>query len=280
MTKNWLIYKHTSTVTGKSYIGLTCNSIGLRWQQHCSAAKLGCSTHFARAITKYGRDSWEHEVLESGIDNLDKAKELEIYYIDLYNTVDDGYNITKGGDTGSIEAAEYTLYNPDLDEVVTGTSYQIATKYGLHQGYVRYVGQGKSLHVDGWFLWKGKDHKYLKYPVYSFEHKDYGIETLTLKDMADKYNLSKGNLSMVAYGDRVHVKGWTLVGNQHKLLEEKVPGNAKKVKKFDILTNELVAEYPSIQHAARENNVKESVIRERCNGRCSSNVLNGYSYTY
>lgn len=56
----YIIYKHTNTVTGKSYIGLTKYSIERRFKQHlydsgkCRNGKLPQSA-FPRALRKYGK---------------------------------------------------------------------------------------------------------------------------------------------------------------------------------------------------------------------------------
>lgn len=76
---------------------------------------------------------------------------------------------------------------------------------------MRYVAKGKSKHCNGWFLYIGPDGDYTKDPVYTFTHELYGDETLTLKDMSMKYNLSKGNLCMVTKGQRNHTGGWRIV---------------------------------------------------------------------
>ena len=62
--KQWLIYKHTSIKSGKSYIGLTLKTMEVRWRQHVTSAKL-CKDnyHFQRAIVLYGEDNWVHEVV-------------------------------------------------------------------------------------------------------------------------------------------------------------------------------------------------------------------------
>lgn len=75
-------------------------------------------------------------------------------------------------------------------------------------------------------------------------------------------------------------KGWTLVGNQHLLHKDKIPGNALTVVKVCITTGEVVAEYPSIIHAARENGVSENAIGERCRGTTKVNNINGYMFLY
>jgi len=94
----YIIYMHTCTITNKSYIGLTKYTIEERFEGHVKSSEKP-KFHFHRAIKKYGRDSFVSEILESGIDTLDKANEREQFFISKYDTFHNGYNMTIGGDT-------------------------------------------------------------------------------------------------------------------------------------------------------------------------------------
>ena len=93
----FLIYKHTSP-SGKSYIGLTSKSIDERFSGHCiQAFSQNSQTHFHQAIRKYGKDSFESEILVENIETFEEAAEFEIMFISEFNTFEAGYNMTKGG---------------------------------------------------------------------------------------------------------------------------------------------------------------------------------------
>jgi len=262
----WVIYKHTSERSGKSYVGLTKRSMELRWKEHCRDASMGSDKHFHRAIRLYGEDNWKHEVIIEGIDTVEEANALEKFYIKQCDTFENGYNLTLGGDGALFNDDEFTFYNKELNTTETCTVHELSMKYELHPGYVRYVAKGERDHCRGWFIWVGDEGNYDTDPVYKFEHKDYGVEELTLKGMVDKYNLSKGNLHSVTTGKRNHTKGWTLVGNQAVLTERKVAHNAIEVEKYDMDGN-TVCTYPSILQAAEDNGVGEHIVRDRCTGR-------------
>lgn len=86
------IYKITNKVNGKSYIGQTRYTIEFRWRQHQHKKD---NTYFHNAIHKYGIENFIVEQLEEcDIKNLDSR---EIFYIAKYNTFQDGYNLTIGG---------------------------------------------------------------------------------------------------------------------------------------------------------------------------------------
>lgn len=99
MTK-WLIYKHTSNESKKSYVGMTKYTMEKRWQGHLDKVNEGSQTHFHNAIRLYGKDNWTHEVIVSDINDAEEAQALEVYYIKKYDTFENGYNLTIGGEGG------------------------------------------------------------------------------------------------------------------------------------------------------------------------------------
>lgn len=93
----FIIYKHTNTITNKSYIGYTSTTMERRFNKHVQDAKRGSNQHFHRAIRKYGTDCWVSEILHE-CSQLDKAWSLEREMIAAHNTLTEGYNMTEGGE--------------------------------------------------------------------------------------------------------------------------------------------------------------------------------------
>lgn len=60
---------------------------------------------FYNAIQKYGWDGFDHEIIASKL-TQEEAKNFEILLIDKLNCVQNGYNVSLGGDTGN--GVEYT----------------------------------------------------------------------------------------------------------------------------------------------------------------------------
>lgn len=98
------VYKVTNKGNGKVYIGQSIRPIDQRWNKHVNdAINNVLDTHFARAIRKYGKDSFVVEVIDSA-DTQKELTEKEQYWIRYYNSVNDGYNETdaiykSGGNT-------------------------------------------------------------------------------------------------------------------------------------------------------------------------------------
>lgn len=99
-----IIYKYTSP-SGKVYIGKTVNpSVRKRGHNHRS---IKAKTKFGAALRKYGFENFEYEILFETEIMEDKTalnsllSELEIQYIEQYDSYNNGYNCTKGGE-GSV----------------------------------------------------------------------------------------------------------------------------------------------------------------------------------
>lgn len=89
------IYSLTSRTTGKIYIGRTID-IDRRMKDHEKKANSGSRTKFYEAIREYGLNDFDLSIIEDGVPECE-LDEKEIYYINIYNTVNDGYNTTIGG---------------------------------------------------------------------------------------------------------------------------------------------------------------------------------------
>ena len=93
-----LIYMATNRVNGKEYIGQTIGSLKHRKQGHITDAKLHRDVmYFHKALRKYGFDNFDWEILHDNITNINDLNKSEIYYIKLYDTFENGYNLNAGG---------------------------------------------------------------------------------------------------------------------------------------------------------------------------------------
>ena len=94
------IYKITNTINSKSYIGQTIQNVKERFYQHCATkcSKAVSNMAIHRAIKKYGKSNFTVEVIEE-IDSAN-LNDRERYWIKYYNSYNNGYNSTKGGQDG------------------------------------------------------------------------------------------------------------------------------------------------------------------------------------
>ena len=88
------IYKITNIQNNKIYIGQTIRPIKDRFNRHMTDALNNViDTHFARAIRKYGRDSFVYEEIDTA-QNQNELNQKEQYWINYYNSIEYGYNET------------------------------------------------------------------------------------------------------------------------------------------------------------------------------------------
>ena len=104
------IYKITNLINNKSYIGQTRNTIKTRIYKHISQSNKNNITGIDAAIKKYGKENFiVEELCKCSNEDLD---EQEKFYIQKYNTFQNGYNLTIGGQAGT------TSLNLDHHQVI------------------------------------------------------------------------------------------------------------------------------------------------------------------
>lgn len=91
------IYKITNIITSKIYIGCTTKTIENRFLEHKSRSKSKKhNSKLYNSINKYGIDNFIIEEICKC--NIDKMFELEKNYILEFNSFENGYNTTYGGE--------------------------------------------------------------------------------------------------------------------------------------------------------------------------------------
>jgi group I intron endonuclease len=296
--KQWLIYKHTALKSKKAYIGLTSGGMESRWVRHKSEARNGSDRHFHRAIRLYGEENWQHEVLEDGIDTLEEANALERHYIKKYDTFENGYNLTEGGDaflsdeslasTHTQRMRDYygvektKFWDHSKKESLYGYPGDIEKEYGYTAGSLSAIARGDGVSYKGITTYENYLKGITPWPnLIKFEHKDHGVVEDSLDNMIRRFpELSRGTLSAVVYGSRAHHKGWTLEGNQKKIGIKPQDPKSKPVLQYDANTKELLAEFPSVNKAATVNNLSAATIRKKCTGELKTEEYSGFIFKY
>ena len=101
------IYKITNIISGKCYVGQAVD-IRARLMQHANN-KHSNKIVLYKSIEKYGIDNFQIQVLAT-INTFGKTQNeikkelnfLECFYIELYDSYKNGYNMTPGGDSGRL----------------------------------------------------------------------------------------------------------------------------------------------------------------------------------
>lgn len=97
------IYKITNKINGKVYIGQTVKSLKERFQRHCQSTSSKDKYHLnmviKKAIKKYGKENFTIELIEEV--ETTRLDEREVYWISFYDSYNNGYNCTLGGQNGA-----------------------------------------------------------------------------------------------------------------------------------------------------------------------------------
>lgn len=100
MARTYKVYIITNTINDMKYVGVTCQTLKARFNQHKVCAMVRHSKSLIhQAMREYGVDKFEIHLLEDGISE-ENAEESEIRYIKQYDTYyayGNGYNMTLGG---------------------------------------------------------------------------------------------------------------------------------------------------------------------------------------
>lgn len=91
------IYIIRNSINNKVYIGQTTQSLNKRFNGHCCYSKSDRSVnmYIKRAIHKYGRNNFSIELLEEC--SIEDLNTREQYWINRYDSYNNGYNLTLGG---------------------------------------------------------------------------------------------------------------------------------------------------------------------------------------
>lgn len=95
-----IIYKVTNKINNKVYIGQTIQTLSQRRNKHYYKAnnEANINTHFINALRKYPKESFSWEIIDQA-NSQEELDNKEKYWIQYYNSINDGYNTKDGGET-------------------------------------------------------------------------------------------------------------------------------------------------------------------------------------
>ena len=122
--KTGKIYLIRNLINGKGYVGQTKKSLFSRFTQHKRDAEKGSELALHRAIRKHGFENFEiQEVASCDLPLLDDLEKHYVKFFGTYAPTGHGYNLTKGGSTGSRERVVSEEARANLVSVHAGNSY-------------------------------------------------------------------------------------------------------------------------------------------------------------
>lgn len=118
------IYRISNRINNKHYIGQSLN-IENRWKEHINNISIKDNSIY-RALRKYGIDNFEFKIIEECTEDM--LNERERYWIEYYDSYNNGYNMTKGGE--SSKKLDYDFLVSQY--LLCGTTQKTAKKCGCH----------------------------------------------------------------------------------------------------------------------------------------------------
>lgn len=100
-----IIYKITNLITNKHYIGQTVRPLQERYAEHINRANNLDSRHLYVSMRKYGIDNFTIEQIDTA-NSIQDLNEKEIYWISYYDSYNNGYNMTQGGDINPMHSSK------------------------------------------------------------------------------------------------------------------------------------------------------------------------------
>lgn len=144
--KKW-IYKIINNINGKIYIGQS-NNPQRRFKEHINDEG---DSLIHNAIKKYGEENFSFEIIEGPIENFN---EREKYWIKVYDSYTNGYNMTLGGEEPPIIKGEKSqlakfsdelILSLQLDLINTDMSYdELSKKYCVTTTYLTKINLGEA----------------------------------------------------------------------------------------------------------------------------------------
>ena len=189
-----IIYKLISP-SGKIYIGQTSSNLELRFNQHINAWKKwsknktrkGFCTKLFYGFESYSPETWTKEIIYQTTlkEDLD---EKESYFIKLYDSINNGYNITKGGNGRKVdfldEDHKQNISNSrkEFFETEEGKQWKekLSEKYSGKNNPM--YGKGKEIgeRNSKWFLVLDKDgNEQIIKNLYNFRKENLGKNIIT-----------------------------------------------------------------------------------------------------
>lgn len=193
------IYKITNLINGQSYIGQSTNYLR-RFEEHKRNSKHGKSKLY-KALSEYGVDNFSIESLGE----YENYCEMEMYYIKLYNTFENGYNSTKGGEEPPRKdflhyPKETFIMVSDLLYWTTYSKEDIATMCNVKLNYVDDCRVGRNHRVENYSYPLRVESNNVEKELVAQIKKELKQTTTSQKDLAKKYGVSRSCVTMINLG--------------------------------------------------------------------------------
>lgn len=275
--RTYKIYKVTNRINGMIYIGKT-NDFNKRKKEH-TVYDINNNNIFHKALRKYGLDNFKWEIIDYA-ETLEDINEKEKYYIKEYNSFKpNGYNMTKGGDGGSMWNARPVVVLDKEGNFIqrydssgeaekkggfTNTSVLICCKEKnrTHKGFL-FMFEDEYINSGG-YTYKKPNNPFEKGVVqYSLTGKKIQ-EFKSITEASQKTNTRRTSLVGVLKGYYKTAGGfiWSYKGKKINLKDHIIKSKGTPILQINPSTNEIINEFKSTAEAGRVLNVKYKCIHK------------------
>lgn len=250
------IYKIENKINSLVYIGQTVRDVKQRWEEHILYSS---NSKIHKALEEFGIENFSFEIIEQCDNN--NLNEREIYWIKHFNSLQNGYNSTRGGSGVVINDYEEIL----KDYLDTKDIHLVASRNNCSIQTVKRALKTYNITLDGIWIEEKK--------VKQINPQDLKIIRIynSLSEAAEENGWNISTLSGAAIGKRNSAYGyyWEYVGDNPKNFQEIVP-HKRKIVQCDKKTLEPIQTFNSIAEANRYFGKKD-------NHSSIGNVLSGRS---
>lgn len=190
------IYKITNIINNKCYIGQS-RDIYQRWEKHKSNIYNSSKNYLKiyQAFRKYGLKNFIFDIIE--ICSEDKLNERELYWINYYDSYNNGYNSTLGGDYLWHEAIKNTqkeVFQYDLNGNFIqsfSSAHEAQRKTKIQFTNICKVCRGERPQAGG-FIWSYIYYEYVK-PITTYVKRNTKVAKLNIEtgEIIEIYNSAK-----------------------------------------------------------------------------------------
>lgn len=207
MSNTYCIYKIQNKINRKCYIGFTEN-FEKRKKEHIKIASYGKRNKLYNAIRKYGEFSFSWDIIYISDDKEDTLTVMEQLFIDLYNSIECGYNQKQGGRGGSEKGRtappKSLIDRENIARRQLGGTLSEETKQKISKAH-----KGKKLKEEtlAKMILSRRKERRLVDPngvLYVF---------FSIKEFCENHKLSRPDISKVLRGKISQYKGWNIEYN-------------------------------------------------------------------
>ena len=289
------LYKIENLLNCKKYIGFTAN-VDKRLKLHFSQLRRNIhhSEKLQRAFNKYGESNFSTEILLEIECEYDHIKKLEIEYIKNFNSLDDGYNMTIGGDgvvgiTGGNHwnSKKVFVYSRDGDLVNYFHSLaECAIFFNSTTGEISSFLRGKCFIMSDLYYLTSKCegiffsgfHKIFKYSLDGYFIESYANTNHAIEKMKLSYN-GRNNINSCITNKRNTAFGFIW---KHEYVGNNIPMHTQmrgewskinqsvSISQIDMKTGLVIKRFNSINEATDSLNISQGSLNSCLNGRSKS----------